>query len=331
MYEFHRENNFEALPTSNRWKKVLIWSIILGLFLFLASLMTAPKDFPSGEIITIEDGYSLNKIAQEFQAKNLVKSAGLFESLVVLLEGDRGIAAGDYVFDTPINSVEIARRVTGSHFGIEKIAVTLPEGFNKKEMSVALGTKLSEFNEEEFLFLTKDLEGYLFPDTYFFFATDGASEAVEMLQDTFQKKVLDNFESEIASSSRSLSDIIIMASIIEKEAFDGPDEKEIVSGILWKRLDRGMRLQVDATLKYEIGKESKDLTLDDLADDHPYNTYTRAGLPPTPIGNSGTASIKAALKPKESEYFFYLHDSDGKIHYAKTFEGHKKNIATYLK
>ena len=213
MYEFHRENNFEALPTSNRWKKVLIWSIILGLFLFLASLMTAPKDFPSGEIITIEDGYSLNKIAQEFQAKNLVKSAGLFESLVVLLEGDRGIAAGDYVFDTPINSVEIARRVTGSHFGIEKIAVTLPEGFNKKEMSVALGTKLSEFNEEEFLFLTKDLEGYLFPDTYFFFATDGASEAVEMLQDTFQKKVLDNFESEIASSSRSLSDIIIMASM----------------------------------------------------------------------------------------------------------------------
>ncbi len=124
---------------------------------------------------------------------------------------------------------------------------------------------------------------------------------------------------------------MIMASIIQAEAHAGYEEKQIISGILWNRLSKGMRLQVDATLKYYTGRGSADLTISDLSDDHPYNTYTRGGLPPTPIGNPGIDAIRAALHPKASEYLFYLHDSDGKIRYASTFEEHKKNISAYLK
>lgn len=122
-----------------------------------------------------------------------------------------------------------------------------------------------------------------------------------------------------------------MASIIQGEAFDGSVEKQIISGILWKRIDKKMLLQVDSTLKYINGKTSAQLTIKDLAEDNPYNTYIHLGLPPTPIGNPGVDAIKAALTPIPSAYFFYLHDSDGKIHYAVTFADHKKNISLYLK
>jgi UPF0755 protein len=151
------------------------------------------------------------------------------------------------------------------------------------------------------------------------------------MKETFDRKVVKAFDKELEKSERTLEQVITMASIIEDEASGGNEEKQIISGILWKRLDMGMLLQVDATLRYVNGKESKDLTLTDLAADHEYNTYVHKGLPPTPIGNPGVDAIRAALNPKDSIYYFYLHDKDGGVHYAKTFEEHKKNIAAYLK
>lgn len=329
MYEFYREENLKVERGYPRWKKAVIWIALFGVLIFVGSLFAPPKSFPAGEIITIEFGSTLGAVSQDFQERNVVRSAGLFESLVVLLEGDRGIAAGDYVFDQPVNAFEVARRITGSMFGIGKISVTLPEGLTAKEMAVVLEAKLENFDEAEFLTLTKDLEGYLFPDTYFFFASTDTEEALSMLRETFQKKVILGLEKDLIGED--LDEIMTMASIIEAEAFGSYAEKEMVSGILNNRLKKGMRLQTDATLSYVNGKESKELTVTDLADNHPYNTYTRDGLPPTPIGNPGLLSIKAALNPKETDYLFYLHDGDGNIHYAKTFEEHKKNIAAYLR
>ncbi len=332
MYEYYSEDNLgRNLGSRLRWKRGLMWLVLLVGFFFLFHLITPPLDFPSKEIITIESGASLSSISEDFQERGLVRSAGIFESLVVIVEGDRGIAAGDYVFEAPLNAIDLARRVTGSEFGIGKISVTLPEGLTTKDMAVTLAAKLQDFNEEEFIFLAKDLEGYLFPDTYFFFATTDAEEVLHMLQQTFEKKVTNKLAEDFAASGKSVSDIMIMASIIQAEAHAGYEEKQIISGILWNRLSKGMRLQVDATLKYYTGRGSADLTISDLSDDHPYNTYTRGGLPPTPIGNPGIDAIRAALHPKASEYLFYLHDSDGKIRYASTFEEHKKNISAYLK
>ena len=120
-----------------------------------------------------------------------------------------------------------------------------------------------------------------------------------------------------------------MASVLEKEVRDAKDMK-IVSGIFWKRIEMGMALQADSTLDYERNKTSAELTSDDLKTDSPYNTYTRSGLPPTPIDNPGLNAITAALNPTASPYLYFLTDKDGKVYYAKTFEEHKKNKAKYL-
>jgi UPF0755 protein len=106
---------------------------------------------------------------------------------------------------------------------------------------------------------------------------------------------------------------------------------QIIAGIVKKRLELGMPLQVDATLEYERGKGSSDLTIKDLQADSPYNTYTNKGLPPTPISNPGTVALLAALHPKQTPYLYYLTDAKGNFHYAKTFEEHKRNKALYLR
>jgi UPF0755 protein len=120
-----------------------------------------------------------------------------------------------------------------------------------------------------------------------------------------------------------------MASLLEKEARNATEAKT-VAGILWKRISLGKPLQVDAPFLYVLGKTSAQLTTRDLTKDGPYNTYTRKGLPVGPIGNPGIAMIQAALNPIASQYLYYLHDRNGVIHYAKTYEGHLQNKKKYL-
>ena len=332
MYEFHTEPGPDLrIKRKINWWRTILSLIALVLLLSFASVIFPPDNFPAGTVVVIEEGSSLTTIASELETRGVVKSGGLFKSMVVFFGADKSIATGDYLFKQPVGVFEVARRVASGDFGVERIPVTLPEGLTVEEMADILDTKLPEFNSEEFMFLAQDKEGYMFPDTYLLFASTKTPDVFDIMKNTFDKKILKGFEKEFEKSERSISDIITMASIIEDEAFDGYEEKQIISGILWKRLDMGMMLQVDATLRYVNGKESKDMTLSDLAADHEYNTYKYKGLPPTPIGNPGVESVRAALNPKDSIYYFYLHDSEGKVHYAKTFEEHKKNIAAYLK
>ena len=137
-------------------------------------------------------------------------------------------------------------------------------------------------------------------------------------------------ETKISAQSLSLDEIIVLASIIEREA-NTPESKHLVSGILQNRLAEGMYLQVDASLEYVLDKPLSELTPEDLKIDSPYNTYLYKGLPPTPIGNPGLESIMAVLEPAQSDYFFYITDTDGEFYYAKNFEEHRKNVAKYLR
>ena len=130
-------------------------------------------------------------------------------------------------------------------------------------------------------------------------------------------------------SDNELNKIVTMASLIEKEAGNN-EEMPFISGILSNRLKKNMPLQVDASFIYLLGKKSSDLTKDDLKIDSPYNTYVNKGLPPGPINNPGMNAILASLNPAKTPYYFYLHDKDGIIHYAKTFEEHKINKRKYL-
>lgn len=304
----------------------------LGLFIvfavFFHSLFVPPRDFPAGILIKIERGSTLEKISELLYEKDAIRSRFVFTTLVTLLAGDRGSLAGDYFFSIPETAWGMATRITRGEYGLDPIRVTFPEGVTIAEIVDILDNKLPSFDKWEFVKLVQGKEGYLFPDTYFFLPNVEPEQIMRELSENFDRKIL-AFSDSITKSGKATEEIIIMASIIEREAITFKD-KEIVSGILWKRIGIGMRLQVDAPFVYAINKGSFELTRADLKEDSPYNTYTRVGLPIGPISNPGIDSIIAAINPVKTPYLFYLSDRYSKMHYAKDFEGHKRNRRLYL-
>lgn len=297
---------------------------ILGL---LSYISTPPSNFNSEEFFTIDEGETVSQIASSLKAENYIRSETLFKVLVAGIYGaDKSAVAGEYNFDKPITTFEVAQRIIAGDFDLTPIKVTIPEGLNKFELSVLLDKKLPNFDQNEFIALAE--EGYMFPDTYFFVPNITPEKVIETMRENFDAKIA-TLEEGIANSGRSKEDVIKMASIIETEARKF-ETRQIISDILWRRLDTGMPLQVDVTFKYVNGKTTFDLTLDDLDIDSPYNSYKYKGLPPTPIANPGLDSILAAISPKDTKYLFFLSDHHGNMHYAVTFDEHKKNKALYL-
>jgi UPF0755 protein len=169
----------------------------------------------------------------------------------------------------------------------------------------------------------------LFPDTYYFPIDVSGKEVVDTMLKNFERKITPYLK-EIEKSGKTLKEIIIMASLIEKEV-KTKEEKELASGVLWKRLKVGMPLQVDATINYITGKNTTKILLEDLKIDSPYNTYKYKGLPPAPICNPGLESILAALYPKESDYWYYLSKPDGQTLFFKDYEEFIVAKKKYLK
>lgn len=308
---------------------VIFIAIVYWLITLVNYLLLPPKNFKSPYILTIDKGQSLFSISKELENDGAIKSRRIFEMLMLSIGNDKNISLGEYYFEKPVGVVGIAMRISGRNFGVDIKKITFPEGFTNKQIAERLDKELNNFDKELFLSLAKDKEGYLFPETYHILPWSSPESILSTFEKTFNKKI-EPLNKDIENSKKSLEDIVIMASIIEKEA-RGDEDRHYISGILWKRIEKGIPLQVDAPFLYTLGKASSELTRTDLAINSPYNTYKNKGLTPTPIGNPGLDSIKAALNPKDSPYLFYLHDNEGKIHYAKTYNDHLKNIRTYLK
>ncbi|MEK7606142.1 MAG: endolytic transglycosylase MltG [Patescibacteria group bacterium] len=319
-------------------RTIIISAATCLLILLIVFLQTPPSAVApawarrGGEYPTyahIPDGATLHETADILEAKNLIASEFFFKVFAVLTGGGTGVKAGEYYFEGAPRLFVTAWRMTHADFRVKPLRVLIPEGTSVHEMADIFATTLPAFSKEAFIRGAESREGYLFPDTYFFPPNATATRIIQTLEDTFNEKIT-TLTSSIASSSRTLSDIVIMASILEEEAKTFED-RQIVSGILWKRLDDDMALQVDAPFVYLLGKGSADLTLEDLKVDSPYNTYVYRGLTPTPITNPGLDSLRAAAEPVTSDYYFYLSDKSGKIYYAKTFEEHKQNKELYLR
>lgn len=324
-------NTYSARPKSNVGRFVLV---LIGTFLCLSFLVfvvtyfafiSPPKNASYPMSLVVEQGDTLHDISITAESIQLIRSKTTFQTMMYLVGGDTRIQAGTYIFQNPVTVIDVALKVSRGDRDSTSLKFTIPEGYTREEIAQLFSSKLKKFNKQDFLEKTKNMEGYLFPETYFFFDDATADEVIDQLSSQFQKKTKN-----LNLNGKSLEEIIIMASIIEKEAL-GDDDRKIISGILWKRLSINMPLQVDATFKYILGKESRELTLDDLKIDSPYNTYTNRGLPPGPICNPGLKSIYAALEPTTSQYLYYLHANDGEPYYAKTFEEHKRNKTLFLK
>lgn len=303
--------------------------VLFALAVFLFEKTQAPKDFPIKEYLRIEEGMSLKSITLRAEKEHFVKSAALLQTFVLFFATDKAIVAGDYYFETPQNVFDIALRIAQTRFGFNSIKVTLPEGTTRKEMAEILDKALPQFSTNDFMTATENKEGYLFPDTYFFSPKTTTKEVISVLEKTWSDKIK-TLETEFKNSNKSKKDIVIMASLVEKEARNANDDN-IVAGILWKRIEIGMPLQVDATFAYTLGKTSAEITKTDLKSKSPYNTYVYKGLPPTPITNPGMRALRATLAPEKTPYLFYLHDKNGTAHFAKTFQEHIRNKNLYLR
>jgi UPF0755 protein len=295
---------------------------------FLVYTNDPSSSFPTGISITVQTGDTLTSIAKDLKTKHLIRSTTLFRGVVMLFAGEQKLVAGDYYFDRPISTYVVAYRLVNGNFDLSPIRVTIQEGISMEQIATLLAPKFKHFSVADFMKYSPAKEGYLFPDTYFFMPDIKADGVIKALQKNFEEKIK-TVEPIIAASGKSENDVIIMASILEKEAGTAKD-RQIVSSILWKRIKIGMPLQVDSTLDYVTGRISSELTKADLKMDSPYNTYVLKGLPITPIANPGLQTIVAAATPTTTPYLYYLSDKNGVIHYAATFADHVKNRRKFL-
>ncbi len=302
--------------------------MFIALILFAVFLFPTmpPLTFPAGAIITVSEGAGLYTLAERLKQDRVIRSPFWFRVAAIIIGGERYMKAGQYYMSRPQNVFVIAWRLLHGDYDIETVRLTIPEGFTVKHISALFDDRFIFFDHQSFVTLAP--EGYLFPDTYFIPVTATASSTIKLFRDNFVRKISRSLP-DIASSGRTLEEIITMASLIENEV-QTLNDREIVSGILWKRIGLGMPLQVDASFVYVNGKTTKELTLDDLKINSPFNTYLYRGLPPRPISNPGLESIKTALHPTTTPYLYFLTDEDGAVHYARTFDEHVANKLKYL-
>lgn len=283
-------------------------------------------------VFVIQPGTSVSKIAQNLESEKLIRSKLVFYLLVKLNGLERKIQYGDFRLNRQMTTSEIAQELT---HGTLDVWITIIEGLRNEEIAQILSKELS-IPESVFINAARQKQGYLFPDTYLIPKGATALQVVTILENNFKQKVNLSIEQKLANQDLTLSEGVILASLLEREA-QSFEDKKMVAGILLNRLRIEMPLQVDATVQYSLGYVSqeqtwwkKNLTSRDLKIDSLYNTYLYPGLPPGPIANPGLESILAIAEAKKSNYLYYLTDDKGMMHYASTLEEHNQNIIDYL-
>lgn len=304
--------------------------VALGLALFGIFLLGAPPQSFSKQDFTVARGTSAGELAQALGKAHLVSYPAFLRLFLQVTGMSRDIKAGVYRFDSAQNAIVIAYRLSRGVYAIPTVRITFKEGDTVRDYAVQVHAALPQISEASFIEAADPYEGFLFPDTYSFSLASSttANTIVEAMRANFDSKMAP-FSGELFASGHTLDEIITMASLVEKEARTSSDRR-IVAGILWKRIDLKMPLQVDAVFGYIFRRDTYSPTPTDLKVDSPYNTYTHRGLPPGPIGNPGLDSIETALSPATTAYLYYLSGRDGQMHYAATYALHQANLAKYL-
>ncbi len=319
--------------------------LLLLIFLFLLLVVGGGTWFiygltPSGSSKTlkrfvINQGEAAAQIGQDLAKEGIVRNALAFRIYSQITQTARRIRPGSYELPSNLWVPQIISKLLS---GPSEVWVTVPEGLRREEVvakfvdGFELSGKSADNFSNQFLNLTQSKEGYLFPDTYLFAKDASAAAVVRVMEATFNQKYATLGGSTILSKEQ----VVILASIVQREAITKEDMNGVASTLI-NRYNLGMPFGSDVTLEYGIGYDAtektwwkKDLTVDDLALNNPYNTRLNAGFPPTPISNPGLVALSASISPPHTNYLYYLSDSDGKLHFATTLEGHNANISKYL-
>ena len=281
--------------------------------------------------VTIDEGDGLGAIAKKLKKAGIIDSKFLFKLYGLFSGTAKKVDAGVYKLDTGMDYHCLEQTMQTGTSAAATVTVTIPEGYTVQQIiellaenNVSSVEKLTEAAKnyvfEDYSFIDNEnlgnisrLEGYLFPDTYEFYVKEEAVSALSRLLDNFYYWIFEDEEMVDMMEGEDLKEIITVASLIEKET-DGTD-RETIASVIYNRLNHSAEtaylLQIDASLVYAAGRE---ITQDDYKNlDSPYNLYTHQGLPPTPIANPGLASIKAALNPEKTNYYFYALDVNGEF------------------
>lgn len=313
------------------------------------STFGAPSD--KGEVvITINEGSSVGQIASVLKENKVIKSTMAFKIYSKIFAKSSGYKAGEYKIERPINLKELCQLLTKGSNVAGGVKVTIPEGYVITQIatlleSKGLGTK-SEFLklakignfDYEFLKFKSDsslkyrLEGFIYPDTYYFNKDATSEEIIKILLDTFKSKAWNELKAASNKNGYNYHDLLTLASIVEKEAVIDKDRAKI-AGVFFNRLSIKMNLQSCATVQYALNREkfSTVVTIAETKIASPYNTYRYAGLPPGPICNPGIKSINAVINPDKNKYLFFVAKGDGSHYFSLTYEEHLRAIQKYQK
>ncbi len=336
--------------------------VIIGFIIFLvvrtwgqepSGLENRPQIIP----LTIQSGESVAQIAERLKNEGLIRSSWVFRRAAAVAGIDTKIQVGEYMIERPITISRIIEVLSGAPARAEKTITIIPgwsirdvatylekEGWGKAEDVFALtGTPAKLQNDatgarawwgESKLLTDKprnvSIEGYLAPDTYQVFADATLTDILGKLIDEREKQFTGEMYAAIVRAKRTPHEILTMASFVEMEV-RRPEDRTKVADIFWRRVDAGWGLQADSSVHYVVGKSgSVFTTAADRATNNPWNTYKYAGLPPGPIANPSLGSIQAAITPELNDFWYFLTDLEGSVHYAKDLDEHNRNRAKYL-
>jgi UPF0755 protein len=308
---------------------LLLIIIFLGAILWWANGASAVDPANKKSIIfVVEKGSGLKEISSELGKAGLIKNRIIFFLYARLNRFENKIQAGDFRLSPSMNASEIAETLT---HGMLDVWITVPEGQRAAEIAESLKEKIPSYKKSWDITLAMN-EGYLFPDTYLIPRDATIEMIIKQMRQNFEQKYS---QINASNSKLSKSQIVILASLIEREAITN-GEKPIIAGILMNRLNAGMPLQVDATIQYSKGKNKlnnkwwEPVAIEEYKTvTSAYNTYLFTGFPPGPIANPGLEALRAAANPADTDYLYYLHDKTGQIRYAKTLVQHNANIEKY--
>jgi len=320
---------------------LLFFSLAAGTFVYLKLSSFAREPFKAdanGKIFTIDPGQSLNGIAKNLENESIISNRLYFKLFTKLQNADKKLQAGEYLLSaskTPEQILDIL--VTGR---VNLYKITLPEGLNLNEVAnlIEKGNLCSKI---EFKNLCHDkpfilslginaasLEGYLFPDTYFFPKQVSCETIITAMVKHFKTIFTKEWMARAKKMGFSVHDIVTLASIIEKETGDA-SERPLISSVFHNRLKKNMRLESDPTVIYGIKTFDGNIKRKHLKMMTPYNTYQIKGLPFGPIANPGALSLKAALYPAQTEYLFFVAKKDTTHQFSKTIQAHNRAVKKY--
>lgn len=331
---------FKGLKTVFRIFLLALLTVVIGGIIikldYDKALKTENSDDTEKVTVIIDEGETTDEILDSLVEDGLLRKSWVNYVKVYLKikKLATSLQAGTYALPKNLTIIELIESLQNGKNS--DVWVTIQEGLRKDQIADKLAEEMDWFSKEKFLELTTDkdfistlglidgltdLEGYLFPDKYAF--------AQDTTEEEIIKKMTDNFISKVGLED-SYQDIIL-ASIVEREGRTSED-RAIIAGIIIKRYNEGWTLGLTTTTLYYLKTwDESEVTSEDLADDNAYNTYKNVGYPPTPICNPGLDAIEAMRHPVETEYYYFICDTEGVTHYAETYDEHVANINKYLR